>query len=197
MKTLWVSEEFLYDGSQLKSLFAYQQYGILGDSVVAWIGPCNITAHMVDAEDQRAGEKIEGSKMLHFIVECFGPDLVAAVSLQRLFAAIIMSELMKQNANLASSIFRKGDDIYLRSGHADRKLSISIATTSPVSRLIHFALNVSNLGTPVPTCSLEDFAVDPADFGKTILKQISEEYCSVVEATKKVHPVGSFQSQQS
>ena len=29
MKTHWIDEEFLYDGSQLRSLFAYQKFGLL------------------------------------------------------------------------------------------------------------------------------------------------------------------------
>ena len=82
MKTHWCEDEFAYDGTQLRSLFAYLEYGHLGDSIVSWAGPCEISFdHMVDGEDLRDQSPIRGSKMLHFIVECFDTQLFGGVAL--------------------------------------------------------------------------------------------------------------------
>jgi hypothetical protein len=55
--------------------------------------------------------------------------------------------------------------------------------------MIHFALNITNEGTPVPTCSLEDLQIDPKNFAEKVLKAFSEEYVSITEATQKVRPL--------
>ena len=127
MKTKWIEDEFLYDGSQLKSLFAYMKYGIRGDSCVAWIGGCDIPAeHMIDGEDLRANETIAGHRMVHFILEKFHTDLFSAVVLQRLFASIVKDVLATFSPQFP--LRREGDDLYW----GEQKLSISIATRSPV-----------------------------------------------------------------
>jgi hypothetical protein len=177
MKTLFTKTNEIYDGSQLRSLFAYMTHGLLGDSVVAWIGPCSVSFdHMVDGEDLRAQAKIEGERMVHFIVEMFDCSLLAAVAAQRLLASIIMESLKNPE------LHRDGDDIYLK----DKKFSISIATVSPTSALIHFAVNVVNDGTPVPTLSLKDLKVDPEKFAHDILEKFAKEMISVRAATQKV-----------
>jgi len=70
VKSLFIENKFTYDGSQLHSLFAYLEHGLLGPSVVSWRGACNIPfSHMVDGEDLLAKASIEGDEMLHFIIE--------------------------------------------------------------------------------------------------------------------------------
>jgi hypothetical protein len=177
MKSLFIKSNELYDGTQLRSLFAYMGHGLMGDSIVAWIGPCSVTFdHMVDGEDLRAQAKIEGERMVHFIVEMFDCSLFAAVCAQRLLAAIVIGHLHNP------ALRRDGDDIYL----GEKKLSISIATVSPTSALIHFAVNVVNDGTPVPTLSLRELKVDPEKFAQDILQKFAKEMSTSREATQKV-----------
>ena len=184
MKTFWIEHEMKYDGTQLKSLFAYMNYRVQGDSIVSWIGPCDIpNEHIVDGEDLLAGEKICGAKMLHFIVEKFHISLFTAVTLQRLLSAIAM-DLVRQKSS-TKTVIREGDDIFVDDG----KLSISIATLSPVSGLIHFAINISNEGTPVKTASLGDLGIDPIAFSKTLMSKFTEELSGIENATTKVRPV--------
>jgi hypothetical protein len=191
-----------YDGSQLVSLRSYLKHKILGDSIVAWIGACDIPfEHMVDGEDLNAGAVIRGDRMVHFIVEKFDSSLLAAVCLQRLLASIVRDYLMEKagERELAGTLYRSGDDIYAsaRAGGgakagmggkalAGAKLSISIATQSPVSSLIHFAVNVTNKGTPVKTLSLEDLDVEPKKFAMDVMKRFTQEVQTIREATMKV-----------
>jgi hypothetical protein len=160
MKSLWIKDRFTYDGTQLRSLFAYLEHKVQGDSVVAWRGPCAISfEHMVDGEDLNAQSPIAGADMLHFIIEKFHLPLLGGVFLQRYFAAQALEVIREQvfKPELAMPLRREGDDIYWREG----KLSISIATVSPVSTLIHFAVNVVNKGAPVKTAALCDLIVAP------------------------------------
>lgn len=185
MKTLFLETNELYDGAQLTSLRNYLKFGLLGDSIVSWIGPCNVTPeHMVDGEDLLAKAEIRGDKMLHFTVELFDSTLFAAVGVQRLLAAIVKDALRSTSPKTAliTQLTREGDDIFCDDG----KLSISIATQSPTSSLIHFAVNVVNRGTPVRTISLEEFGVEPVAFAKLVMDLFSREMHSIREATRKV-----------
>ncbi len=185
MKSIFIDKEFKYDGTQLRSLFAYLDYELMGDSVTAWVGACDIpNEHMVDGEDLLLNAAICGDKMLHFIVEKFDISLFAGVSLQRLFASLAVDQLVDLMADkeLAINLYREGDDIYLE----DRKLSISIATQSPTSTLVHFAVNVINDGTPVSTLSLEDLDVNPKIFAESLMAAFCKEVETITQATQKV-----------
>lgn len=182
MQYKYLDQKIDYDGSQLKSLFAYMSFGILGDSMVAFEGGCNIPfQNMVDGEDQRAQAEIRGSHMLHFIIEEFGKPLEVAVNHQRLLAAIVREQLTKLLPD--KSFVRYGDDIFL----GDAKLSISIATVSPVSSLIHFAVNVSNIGTPVKTLCLRELGLGEKQFADTVAEAFLGELKSIKQACAKVH----------
>lgn len=186
VKSLWIAKSFGYDGTQLRSLFAYLDHGILGDSIVAWRGPCDVSFdHMVDGEDLLQKSAICGGDMLHFIVEQFDTSLKAAVALQRLLASIVKDQLFAHSLLARDSLHplrRDGDDIFWD----EKKLSISIATVSPTSSLIHFAVNVTNEGTPVATCALKDFGLDPENFANSVMQAFVQEVESVAVATQKV-----------
>lgn len=184
MKTLWFNEKAKYDGSQLRCQYAYFQHGVLGDSIVSWRGPCDVKAeYMADGEDVLAQSEIRGSDMVHFIVEAFDERLRFGVALQRLLTSVARDIIESMNTSIR--LRRVGDDLF----YENKKLSISVAAQSPLGVVIHFALNVSNEGTPVPTCSLEDFDIAPDLFAQKVMKAFAGEYESLLEATMKVKPL--------
>lgn len=187
MQTSWIEERTHYDGTQLRPLYAYLQWGVLGDSVVAWRGSCDVSfEHMVDGEDLLAESAIAGGEMVHFIMEVFDRELATGVLLQRIFASIVRDLLVEMSPLLQEqSLVRDGDDLYW----GDRKLSISIASKSAVSTMVHFAVNITNAGTPVRTCALDDLEVDPKEFAQAAMDALSMEWSSVLKATRKVRPL--------
>jgi hypothetical protein len=86
---------------------------------------------------------------------------------------------------VAQALTRDGDDIFYKL----QKLSISIAAPSTNSQLIHFAMNISNEGTPVKTLSLEDLQVKPQAFAQEMMASFAKEVASIEEATWKVKSV--------
>lgn len=188
LKTKLLSQEMNYDGTQLRSLFAYMSQGLMGDSLVAWVGPCEVSfEHMVDGEDLLEQSPIRGARMLHFIMEIFGANLREMTARQRLFSALAGEVLRESllgtpNAGRGLDLRREGDDLYLGQG----KLSISIATVSPVSGLIHFAINVTNEGTPVQTASLSDLGLDAKIVAERILIAFAREDQGLRDAQTKV-----------
>lgn len=173
-----------YDGSQLRPLFNYENFGLKGDAMISWIAPTDVTlTHMVDFEDKIEESKICGDKMLHFMIEFFPANLSTGVLAQRMLASIIKDLITTKVP--AAKLTRKGDDIYVGAG----KLSISIASVSAVSTLIHFAVNITNKGTPVKTASLDDLKIKPDTFAKEVLKAFASEFEDVMWATQKVKPL--------
>lgn len=192
MKSKFVNQTIKYDGSQLRPLWAYENYQILGPSVISWCGPCEVTTqHMVDLEDLVAGSKIEGHSMLHFIIEFFDHSLVTAVFFQRLVIAKIKDELLlnSKNKKFSQTLIQEGDDLYFLKNNKKAKLSISIAGKSAVSLMIHIALNITNEGTPVFTGSLQDLNIDPVKFSKNVMKNICIEFQDVIAASQKARPL--------
>lgn len=182
MQTRWLEQTDKYDGTQLRSLYAYLSHHILGDSVVSWVGACDVSfEHMIDGEDLLAEAKICGSQMLHFVFEIFDQPLIVGVFVQRIFASIA-KDVLEEKAKI--KITRKGDDLYWN----DKKLSISIACRSPNSVLVHFAMNVKNDGTPVATCALEDWGLEASaqSLSQELMLRFQKEYESIKQATWKV-----------
>ena len=181
MKTFWVEDEIKYDGSQLHSLYSYLTHKVLGNSIVSWVGECDVNFdHMVDGEDLLDQSVIRSQKMLHFIIEIFDENLTSGVSLQRLLATIVKDTIESWKSQI--KLKRDGDDLFWN----DKKLSVSIATSSPRSSLIHFGINVTNENTPVSTCALSDFEIAPTVFAKEIMNKFSNEFESIKTATQKV-----------
>jgi len=185
MRYILVEAETAYDGSQLSSLWAYRNYGLQGDSIVAFSGPCKVTLDkMVDMADVLAGDFIYSENMLHFIVEHFDLDLEKTVTRQRLLIAII-SELIREKTG--TGVNRRGDDLFLD----DRKLSVSIATLSPVSTMIHTGLNLSSRNTPVPAVSLPEIGItDTVEFANDVMEKYTAEIDGISMARCKVRGVG-------
>ncbi|NCN42441.1 DUF366 family protein [bacterium] len=185
MKFKLLEKPMVYDGSQLRSLKNYLEHDLLGDSILSFLGPCQVSlAEMVDGEDKKEKAKICSQEMVHFVLEIFHQSLFSAVCLQRLIADLAISRIIDLSDHPErKSLRRNGDDIYLD----DLKLSISVATSSPVSQLIHFAVNTTTDGTPVPTISLKELNVNPITFANRLGKSIQEEFLDIQEATTKVH----------
>jgi len=183
MVTHFVEQATKYDGQQLKSHWAYRTFGLEGDSIVAFIGECEVAGEaLVDLEDARAGEKILARSMLHFIVEHFDPELERAILRQRLLVALVAEALRERGAG---EFIRRGDDLY----HGDRKLTVSVATISPVSALIHLGINVDPEGATVPAVGLRELGVDATSFAKEVMRNYQTEMASVQRARTKVRPV--------
>src|SRR5665647_1870046 len=96
IKTLVSDKPCAYDGTQLQAHWIYQNFGLLGDAVVAFTGEVNIGLDkMIDLIDVHRNEAIYSPLMLNFIIEHFNTDLELAIYRQRLFIVLIKEELAK------------------------------------------------------------------------------------------------------
>lgn len=184
VKTRFVRRRVDYDGSQIESLWAYRAFRIQGDSIVAFKGACEIPfRNMVDLEDILARSRIAGPWMLHFVAEHFNADLERAVLRQRLLVCAVKDEL---EARCRKRFQRMGDDLF----DGTRKLSISIATVTPLSSKIHLGINIRRAtGVGVPTAGLEDYGVAPDPMARAVLHRYGDEMDGVYDARTRVRGV--------
>jgi len=183
IKTMLIEDEVEYTGTQLQPHWIYRNYGLLGDAIVAFVGEVNVTLDkMVDLTDVREKEFIYSPRMLNFIVEHFDTNLELAVYKQLILMVSIKEEL--ETYEIVTQ--RIGDDLYI-----DRhKLSVSIATSSVVSTLMHVGLNIETEGTPVKTTGLKQLGVqDISAFAENVMLRYKTELERIYEARCKVRGI--------
>ena len=184
MKTKFIEEEIKYIGFQLAPHWIYKNFNIQGDAIVAFRGECKVDlTEMVDIEDVINNEPIYSKYMLSFITEQFGIGLEEGVLRQRLLMCII-KELLEEKGIF---VVRNGDDLMIDG----RKLSVSIATKSITSVLIHTGLNILSEGAPVKASGLKsELGIeDTKEFALDVMRRYSEELEDIKLASTKVRGV--------
>lgn len=172
----------LYDGAQLAPHFLYRRFDLLGDAIVAFAGPADVSLdHMVDLEDVKKKAPIGSDRMLHFIGEWFIDSLDQGILLQHLFVGGIYELLLERGIE---GLRRRGNDIYFQ----ERKVSVSIATKSPMSVLMHSAVNIENTGAPIPIGGLAEMNVEPWGFARDVLARFERDCGIWRNARVKVLP---------
>lgn len=185
---LVTDHHIVYDGRQLAPHWIYRHFNLISNAVVAFVGPCQVDlSEMVDIEDVKAVAPIYSPLMLHIIAEFFDSNLHQTVYRQRLLI-VIAKELLETLTE--RRVLRKGDDLYIpRIDGSLGKLSVSIATASTTSTLIHAGFNIRTEGTPVPTVGLEELDIDVEAFASELLRRYADEIDDIWLARCKVRAV--------
>lgn len=175
-----------YDGSQLHHAFAYEQNNVLGPTISFFVGKASVKEHLVDLEDSLANDFIHSDRMVHFIIEIPNATIREAVVWQRFFIYQIARQLETNTFNMDIDI--EGDDLMIEG----QKLSVSIATLSRFSGLIHVGINV-HVGDkcPVSAIGLEtmgalDDCIDELEWASKVARIFADEYIDIVNASYKV-----------
>ena len=182
MKTYFFDHPITYDGTQLRPHWILEKTKITGDCLISFHGPAHVkTESLIDIHDRQANAIIYSESMIHFIGEWFRTDIQEMVFRQRLFIATL-GEIIGEKSN--AQIKRIGDDLFIK----DRKLSVSIATVSLVSGLLHIGINISSRNTPVPAIGLDDLKICPFEITHQFLKIAEQEEEGIKIACAKVSP---------
>jgi len=178
-----------YDGSQLRSQFNYELSKQRGDSIICFKGPMSVSEHMVDTEDRIEEDFIWSPYAYNFIIEIFHINIETIILYQRHLMSIITKVLERNLTNDKYSVDLNGDDIMvtLSKEKGPRKLSVSIATVSHISGLIHTGLNIKVDDTiPVPAIGLSNLFMDFSDSKLDIMiSNCMEEFKRFVIDIKK------------
>lgn len=186
IQTLFSDKTRPYTGPELRPHFLLTELGVRGSGLAAFVGPCKVaTEHLVDWEDRLAQDRIEAKSMIHFLGEFFGFGLREGVLLQRMLMST-MAEILNEQRPGKELILRRGDDLFC----ADKKITVSIVTLSPVSLLLHAGVNIDPTGAPVAAIGLPELGVkDPSAWAKDVLARFADELESLEWACSKVRPV--------
>lgn len=184
LRTKIIKKNIKYDGRQLRSHWIFENFNLLGDSLVAFTGPSEVSENLVDIIDKKRKVFIYSPLMLNFMAEIFGAGLKEIILWQQLLVSIVFEEINKLSQKLL--LERKGDDLFYK----DKKLSVSIATVSPVSGLIHLGLNIkTDQKIPVKAVGLKALGI-PFDFlARQVLKKFSQDFENMKIAAQKVKGV--------
>lgn len=191
MNYKFIQKRIDYTGKELRSHWIYENFDLPGDAIVVFCGAADVDKYLVDMVDSQKKAYIYSEDMLHFIVEHFSLDLERTIAYQRLLIAIMgeaINTYLQEKQDKVCQIKRYGDDLY----DGQNKLSVSIATLTTVSTMIHAGINISSKGTPVPTKGLLDYGMSAADiaaFAETVCSGYTEEIKSIRMARCKVRGV--------
>jgi hypothetical protein len=180
----YLGEGIDYTGAELHSHFVRERSGIAIDGVVAFVGGCEVDGkRLVDLEDFAAGNYIRARRMLHFVGEHFQCPLREGNVRLRLFASILKETI--ETMSPGSAVTRRGDDLFV----GERKLTVAIATVSPVSSVFHCGVNVDPVGAPVPVIGLPELGIEVKPFALEALQRYRIECQAIELALRKVRGV--------
>ncbi len=162
IKSLFVEEELPFTGEGLKPHWAFLNYDLAGDSIVAFIGAYQVSPEYTsDLREFKKGGEFKGSKLLHLIVEHFGCDLLETLLYERLLLGIAKDKL---NHRLGGDILQIwGDDIC----DGNKRVTTSSATVNTLSGKIHLGINIESGEAK----GLKDYHVSPRELGEVIMDQ--------------------------
>ena len=172
MNQLFCEENIKYTGKELSPHWILTKFKLYGDAIVGFVGEVKVPIdNMVDVEDRINNEPIYAKSMLNFIIEHFDYSIKEITLAQILFIQSIR-EIFLDDYNIILN--REGDDLFYKG----RKLSVSIATKSVVSGLIHTALNIDCTGAPVQASDLNEIGIKDV---KTLAQKIMKRYSDNIE----------------
>ena len=172
MNTLFCDENIKYTGKELSPHWILSKFKLYGDSIVSFVGKVEVPIdNMVDVEDRINNEPIYAKSMLNFIAEHFDYSIKEIAMAQILLIQTIREVFIDE---YSITLKRSGDDLFYK----DRKLSVSIATKSLVSGLIHTALNIDCSGAPVEASDINEMGIKDV---KTLAQKIMKRYSDNIE----------------
>lgn len=183
IKTTYLSQPINYSGKELEPHWIYRKFDIMGDAVVAFCGEARVPqSFMLDQTDILDQTYIYSPLMLNFIIEHFDNNLNLGLYRQRLFMIGMKDELEQ----LGITVVRRGEALYANNG----KLTVSVASSSNVSTLLHIGINIETDGTPVKTAGLTELGVsDIQSFAENVMRRYRIELEQIYEARCRVRGI--------
>ena len=184
MNQLFCEEKIKYTGKELSPHWILSRFKLYGDSIVSFVGEVEVPIdNMVDVEDRINNEPIYAKSMLNFIIEHFDYS-IKEIAMAQIILVQSIREVFLDEYNI--TLKREGDDLF----YDGRKLSVSIATKSVVSGLIHTALNIDCTGAPVKASDINEIGInDVKILAQKIMKRYSDNIEKINFAITKVKGV--------
>lgn len=184
MKSRVLKEKLSLTFEKMRPHWAYKEFGLLGDSIVAFCGPFEIPPdEWIDLGNIVHGEVIPPGDMLHFVIEHFGSSLQEAVLRQFVLVSILEEKLLHR-IDTDHRLVRLGDDIF----DGENRLSITAAGITPVSVKLHLGVFLDD-NVEERVRGLSAFAIAPLELADILILQYRAEMRRLSEKAWRSRPI--------
>ena len=176
LNNLFIPDKIKFSGEQLNEHWTAENYEVIGDSIVAFVGPCDISPnYLSDIKHRKKKTPIKSELMLHFLAEHFDTDFEKVILRQKLLIHILKDKL---NHRLGGDVMQRwGDDLF----DGDAKVTVTAVVKTKVSTKIHIGVNISSKNTPVKTKGLQDYKLDPQEIAQAVMNQYGVDILKITE----------------
>ncbi len=180
----FLEEKRTLSGDEMFPHWALRNFGLLGDSIVSFIGDFKVPPERwIDIDSIMHGNNFPDTEMLHFVIEHFGSSLQETVLRQSLLVSILEEKLLHRIKSNDHQLTRLGDDLF----DSENRLSITAVGSTLVSTKIHIGVFTKSPGKNYH--GLEDYGVIPEELSEVVVCQYCAEMRRLAEKTWKVKPI--------
>jgi len=126
-------------GEELRAHWAYKNFGLQGDSIVAFRGLFDVPHELwIDLDPTIQKSDIHSADMLHFVVEHFNSTLRETLLRQYILVSILEEKLLHRMSDVEHRLVRLGEDLF----DGENRLTVTAAGSTPVSNKLHLGIYI-------------------------------------------------------
>ena len=172
-------------GEEMLPHWAYYNFGLSGDSIVAFCGQFAVPKERwIDLEYIINDRSLPSVDMLHFIVEHFDSSLSDAMLRQYVLVSILEEKLLHRIQQDNHRLIRLGDDLF----DGENRLSITAAGCTLVSTKLHLGVYIDSEPN-VGVHGLVAYGVEPLELAEVIANQYRAEMRRLSEKAWRMRPI--------
>ena len=173
-------------GDEMLPHWAYRNFGLLGDSIVAFRGVFRVPPESwVDIDSIIHGRDIYQADMLHFIVEHFHSTIREGALRQYLLVSVLEEKLLHRMAGAEHRLVRLGEDLF----DGENRLTLTAVGATPVSIKIHLGIYLES-EPKKEIHGLKAYNIKALDLAELVIDQYRAEMRRLEEKTWRVLPIG-------
>ncbi|MCK5832350.1 DUF366 family protein [bacterium] len=172
-------------GEEMAPHWAYRNFGLLGDSIVALRGNFNVPSEKwMDIEAIIHCRDVYQADMLHFVIEHFQSSIREMMMRQYILLSIVEEKLLHRMEETENRLVRLGDDLF----DGENRLTVTSANVTPVSAKFYLGIYLdseANNGIR----GLKSYNVKALEFAELVINQYRAEMRRLEEKSWRVMPI--------
>ncbi len=185
MKFKVLPTERPFTGPEMAQHWAYKNFGLCGDSIVAFRGRFEVPPESwTDLDAVVHGKDFFFADMLNFIVEHFDSGIREAVMRQYILVSILEEKMLHRMECAECRLVRLGDDLF----DADNRLSITACSITPVSTKLYLGVYLD----PSPKNGIQGlkfYNLKALDLAELVINQYRAEMRRLEEKSWRTKPI--------
>ncbi len=180
-----LTEKRALSGDEMLPHWALRNFGLLGDSIVSFIGQFSVPPERwIDIDSIMHNQDFPAGDMLHFVIEHFQSSLGETVLRQYVLVSILEEKLLHRVRYNDNQLTRLGDDLF----DGENRLSLTAAGSTLVSTKIHLGVFIDS-APGYGFHGLREYNVDPSELAEVVIMQYRTEMRRISEKAWKMRPI--------